>query len=84
MPPGCAPFLSPLEKFEPRRPNVKPLRPQGMAGRPWAADECLQRRQDQTQRRLTNACKALAQIRKLLGPNIQINVAEQEVNVMSS
>ena len=34
-------------------------------------------------RRLTNACKALAQIRKLLGPNIQINVAEQQVNVMS-
>ena len=40
-------------------------------------------RQDRTQRRLTNACKALAQIRKLLGPNIQINVAEQQVNVMS-
>ena len=48
-----------------------------------AADECLQRRQDRTQRRLTNACKALAQIRKLLGPNIQINVAEQQVNVTS-
>ena len=31
----------------------------------------------------THACKALAQIRKLLGPNIQINVAEQQVNVMS-
>ena len=56
---------------------------QGMAGRPWAADECLQRRQDRTQRRLAHACKALAQIRKLLGPNIQINVAEQQVNVMS-
>jgi len=28
-------------------------------------------------------CKALAQIRKLLGPNIQINVAEKQVNVMS-
>ena len=56
---------------------------QGMAGRSWAADECLQRRQDRTQRRLTNACKGLAQIRKLLGPNIQINVAEQQVNVMS-
>ena len=55
----------------------------GMAGRPWAADEFLQRRQDRTQRRLTNACKALAQIRKLLGPNIQINVAEQQVNVTS-
>ena len=56
---------------------------QGMAGRPWDGDECLQRRQDRTQRRFTNACKALAQIRKLLGPNIQINVAEQQVNVMS-
>ena len=56
---------------------------QGMAGRPWAADECLQRRQDRLQRRLTHACKGLAQIRKLLGPNIQINVAEQQVNVMS-
>jgi hypothetical protein len=31
----------------------------------------------------THACKALAQIRKLLGPNIQINVAEQQVKVMS-
>jgi hypothetical protein len=39
---------------------------QGMPGRPWAADECLESRQDRTQRRLTNACKALAQIRKLL------------------
>ena len=57
---------------------------QGMAGRPWGADECLQRRQDRTQRRLALACKALAQIRKLLGPNIQINVAEKQVNVMPS
>ena len=55
---------------------------QGMADRSWAADECLQRRQDKTERRLAHACKALAQIRKLLGPNIQINVAEKQVNVM--
>ena len=33
-------------------------------------------------RRFLQACKALAQVRKLLGPNIQINVAEKQLNVM--
>ena len=31
--------------------------------------------------RLLSACKALAQIRKLLGVNVQISIAAQEVNV---
>ena len=28
-----------------------------------------------------SACKTLAQVRKLLGVNVQINIAEQQVNV---
>jgi hypothetical protein len=44
--------------------------------------EYLQRRQDHTARRFLQACKALAQVRKLLGPNIQVNVAEKQVNIL--
>ncbi len=42
----------------------------------------FQRRQDQATRRFLQACKALAQVRKLLGPNIQVNVAEKQINIM--
>ena len=41
-----------------------------------------QRRQDRAHRRFLSACKTLAQVRKLVGPNVQVNVAEQQVNVM--
>ena len=37
--------------------------------------------QDRATRRFLNSCKALAQIRKLLGPNIQVNIADRQVNV---
>ena len=47
-----------------------------------AQAEALQRRQDQTHRRFLQACKALAQVRKLLGPTVQINVADKQINVL--
>jgi len=37
--------------------------------------------QDRATRRFLNACRTLAQVRKLLGPNIQVNIAEKQVNV---
>ena len=37
--------------------------------------------QDRATRRFLHACKVLAQVRKLLGPNIQVNIAEKQVNV---
>ena len=39
------------------------------------------RRHDRAHGRFLSACKALAQIRKLLGVNVQINIAEKQVNV---
>jgi hypothetical protein len=39
--------------------------------------------QDRATRRFLHACKVLAQVRKLLGPNIQVNIAEKQVNVSS-
>lgn len=47
----------------------------------WTQDEYHQRRVDRLQRRYLAAIKGLAQVRKLLGPSVQINVAEQQVNV---
>ena len=43
----------------------------------------LQERLDRAHKRLLTAVKALAQVGKLLGPNIQVNVAEKQVNVMA-
>ena len=40
-----------------------------------------QKWQERSQRRFLSAVKALAQVRKLLGVNVQINIAEQQVNV---
>ena len=40
-----------------------------------------QRRQDRAQRRFLQACKALAQVRKL-EINVQVNIAEKQINVM--
>lgn len=47
-----------------------------------AQAEFLMRRQDQANRRFLQACKALAQVRRLLGPNIQVNIAEKQINVV--
>ena len=47
----------------------------------WTEDEYNQKRVDRLQRRYLAAIKGLAQVRKLLRPSVQINVAEQLVNV---
>lgn len=47
----------------------------------WLADH-LERRQERAHRRYLQAVKALAQVRKLLGPSVtQVNIAENQVNV---
>ena len=40
-----------------------------------------ERRLDQTQRRYLAAIKSLAQVRRLLGITVQVNIADQQVNV---
>ena len=47
-----------------------------------AQGEYWQRRLDRAHRRFLQSIKALAQIRKLLGPNVQVNVAEKQINIM--
>jgi len=37
--------------------------------------------QDRATKCFLNSCKVLAQVQKLLGPNIQVNIAERQVNV---
>jgi hypothetical protein len=53
--------------------NMGKLSPQG--------NELQQRRQDRAQRRYLTAIKALAQVRRLLVPVVQVNIAERQVNV---
>ena len=40
-----------------------------------------QKRQERAQRRFLAACKALAQVRRLLRVNIQVNIAEKQINI---
>jgi hypothetical protein len=47
-----------------------------------AKGEYYQRRIDRAQKRFLQACKALAQIRRLMGPNVQINVGEKQINIV--
>ena len=47
----------------------------------WEASEYYQRRLDQVQRRYLAAIKSLAQVRRLLGITVQVNIADQQVNV---
>ena len=42
----------------------------------------IQRFQDRANARFLQACKTLAQVRHLLGPSVQINVAERQINVL--
>jgi hypothetical protein len=42
------------------------------------------RRLDRAQRRYLAAIKCLAQVRRLLGPTVQVNVAEKQVNIAGS
>ena len=46
--------------------------------------EFCQRWQGRAHRRFLAACKALAQVRKLLGVNVQINIAEKQINTMGA
>jgi hypothetical protein len=46
--------------------------------------EFYHRWQGRAQRRFLAACKTLAQVRKLLGINVQINIAEKQINVQGS
>jgi len=50
----------------------------GLSGR-WS--ESFQRSMDRAQRRYLSAIKTLVQVRRLLGPMVQVNIAEQQVNV---
>ncbi len=44
----------------------------------WAGDDGHQRRQERAHRRYLSAIKALAQVRRLLVPMVQVNIAEQQ------
>ena len=46
-------------------------------------EKVSQRRQDHAQRCFLKAVKTLAEVRRLLGPNIQVNIAEKQVNVLA-
>lgn len=46
-----------------------------------AMEEQRERRQDRIHRRFLSAFKALAQVRRLLGPSVQVNIAQEQVNV---
>jgi len=48
------------------------------------AESGLQIRLSYAHRRFLQACKALAQVRKLLKPNIQVNIGEKQINMMGS
>ena len=50
-------------------------------GSKWS--ESLQRSMDRAQRRYLSAIKSLVQVRRLLGPMVQVNIAEQQVNIAS-
>ena len=49
-----------------------------------AKGEYWQRRHDRAHRRFLQSIEALAQVRKLLGPFIQVNVAEKQINLMGA
>ena len=47
-----------------------------------SAEKALENRLTQAQRRYLAAIKALVQVRKLLGPHIQVNIADKQINIM--
>ncbi len=53
----------------------------GLSGR-WS--ESMQRSIDRAQRRYLSAIKTLVQVRRLLGPMVQVNIAEKQVNIAQS
>ncbi len=53
---------------------------QGMKDLTLNQGDYYQRRQDRAHRRYLSAIRSLAQVRRLLTPAIQVNIAEQQVN----
>ncbi len=53
----------------------------GLSGR-WS--ESMQRSIDRAQRRYLSAIKTLVQVRRLLVPMVQVNIAEKQVNIAQS
>jgi hypothetical protein len=51
------------------------------AGGRFAQGEYWQKQQERAQRRYLAAMRTLAQVRRLLVPNVQVNIAENQVNV---
>jgi len=45
--------------------------------------EYYQRRHERAEKRFFQACKGLAQIRRLQGPAVQLNVADKQINLMA-
>jgi hypothetical protein len=50
-------------------------------GRTWERDAFHRKRIDQAERRYLRAIKALAQVRRLRMPAVQVNIAERQINV---
>jgi hypothetical protein len=50
-------------------------------GMSFEKGEYYQKRIDRAHRRYLSAIRALAQVRRLLGPSVQVNIGEQQVNV---
>lgn len=44
----------------------------------------MQRRQDRAHKRYLSAIKSLAVVRRLLRPSVQVNIAQQQVNVAAA
>ena len=52
-----------------------------VGGSSFQASEYYQKRVERSQRRYLQAIKALVQVRRLLGPSVQVNIARQQVNL---
>ena len=63
--------------------HVTQIYGQSMNETNWKTEEYFQKLQDKVQRRYLNGIKSLAQIRKL-GPAIQVNIAEKQINVQAT
>jgi hypothetical protein len=50
----------------------------------WAESEYFQRRQERAHRQYLSAIRTLAQVRRLLGPTVQVNIGAQQVNVANA
>ncbi len=55
----------------------------GQPGNPltWEEDERHRKRIDQAERRYVRSIKALAEVRRIQLPTVQVNIGEKQVNV---